>query len=91
MWFAFDSMSAGKVYGPVNPVTTSRMPRVVRFVSSGDRSGGNFVRPDTYRSSLTVTARYRSCGAEHIEYARGGSRRPFRSSRNDVKRSSASN
>ena len=33
--------------GPVNPVTTSRMPRVVRLVSSGDSSGGNFVVPDT--------------------------------------------
>ena len=36
-------------------------------------------------------ARWRSCGAEASEYARGGSFRPFTSSRYAMKRSSASN
>ena len=75
---------------PVQRIADVRTLRAQQF-SEDSGPLAHSVRPDTYRSSLTVTARYRSCGAEHIEYARGGSRRPFRSSRNDVKRSSASN
>ena len=45
MWSVFDVMSGGSVYGPVKPVTTSRMPRTVRLTRSGDSSGGYFVRP----------------------------------------------
>jgi hypothetical protein len=52
-----DAGAGASVYGPVKPVTTRRMPFTVRFTSIGERSGGNFVTPETYRSSFTVTAR----------------------------------
>src|SRR5262245_17738530 len=76
-------MLSGNVYGPVKPLMIIREFNGIEWTSTGERSGGYFVAPGSYNSSLMVMASA-SCGADAIEYARGGSLWCFRSSRKRV-------